>query len=80
MRCYKGEREGGLCPMCAGRGRIGAQETVVVPPQGGYRTIGGWVTKDALSQAPIVTWVLEVPAPRYQAGQASSPWRCTSTS
>ena len=55
--------------MCDGRGRIGAQETVVVPPQGGYRTIGGWVTKDALSQAPIVTWGLEVPAPRYQAGQ-----------
>ena len=28
--------------MCDGAGRIGAQETVVVPSQGAYRTIGGW--------------------------------------
>ena len=59
-----------MCPMCDGAGRIGAQETVVVPSQGVYTgPIGGWVTKDALSQAPIVTWGLEVPAPGYEAGQ-----------
>ena len=55
--------------MCDGTGRIEGQETVVVPSQGAYRTIGGWVTKDALSVAPIVTWGLEVPAPGYEAGQ-----------
>jgi hypothetical protein len=49
--------------MCDGRGRLGGQETAVVPSQGSYRTtgaggpagLGGWITKDDLSQIPDLT-------------------------
>ena len=62
--------------MCDGTGRIGDQETVVVPPpQGAYRTIGGWVTKDALSMAPIATFALEVESPGQEAAQDPSDGR-----
>ena len=75
VRCYKGEREGGPCPMCDGTGRLGDQETVVVPSQGAYTATGGWVTKDALSVAPIATFALEVEAPGQQAAQDPSDGR-----
>ena len=69
------EPEGRPCPMCDGTGRIEGQETVVVPSQGAYRTIGGWVTKDALSMAPIATFALEVESPGQEAAQDPSDGR-----
>lgn len=36
---------------------------------GRYEPLGGWVTKDAASVAPIATFRLEVPAPGQEAAQ-----------